>query len=126
MLFRDKKYLMQLYRTLRPEGRASIFMDDECAIEAKVKVLYGGKPTQKKEYWNPRLQMDIAGGYLHGGKSMEVFSLLLMIAAIVCALSADKIDTIVKGDKKVKKVIVVFSVGVLLVCTIAISTSILS
>ncbi|MCI9380149.1 MAG: protein CrcB-like protein [Dorea sp.] len=57
---------------------------------------------------------------------MEVFSLLLMIAAIVCALSADKIDTIVKGDKKVKKVIVVFSVGVLLVCTIAISTSILS
>ena len=43
-----------------------------------------------------------------------------MIAAIVCALFADRIDTVVKGDKKVKKVIIVFSVGVLLVCTIAI------
>lgn len=57
---------------------------------------------------------------------MEKFSVLLMIAAIVCALFADKIDTAIKGDKKVKKVIVVFSVGVLLVCTIAIVTSILA
>ncbi len=47
-----------------------------------------------------------------------------MITAIVCALFADKIDTAVKGDKKVKKVIVVFSVGVLLVCTIAIVASV--
>lgn len=57
---------------------------------------------------------------------MEKLSALLMIAAIVCALFADKIDTAVKGDKKVKKVIVVFSVGVLLVCTIAIVASILA
>lgn len=49
-----------------------------------------------------------------------LISVPLMIAAIVCALFADRIDTVVKGDKKVKKVIIVFSVGVLLVCTIAI------
>ena len=47
---------------------------------------------------------------------MKKFSVLLMILAIVCALFADKIDMAVKGNKKVKKVIVVFSVGVLLVC----------
>ena len=57
---------------------------------------------------------------------MKKFSVLLMILAIVCALFADKIDMAVKGDKKVKKVIVVFSVGVLLVCTIAIVASILA
>lgn len=57
---------------------------------------------------------------------MKKFSALLMILAIVCALFADKIDMAVKGNKKVKKVIVVFSVGVLLVCTIAIVTSILA
>ena len=55
---------------------------------------------------------------------VKIFVLLisvpLMIAAIVCALFADRIDTVVKGDKKVKKEIIVFSVGVLLVCTIAI------
>ena len=61
---------------------------------------------------------------------VKIFVLLisvpLMIAAIVCALFADRIDTVVKGDKKVKKVIIVFSVGVLLVCTIAILAIILS
>lgn len=57
---------------------------------------------------------------------MKKFSVLLMILAIVCALFADKIDMAVKGNKKVKKVIVVFSVGVLLVCTIAIIASILA
>ena len=61
---------------------------------------------------------------------VKIFVLLisvpLMIAAIVCALFADRIDTVVKGDKKVKKVIIVFSVGVLLVCTIAILARILS
>ena len=57
---------------------------------------------------------------------MKKFSMLLMILAIVCALFADKIDMAVKGNKKVKKVIVVFSVGVLLVCTIAIVASILA
>ena len=63
-----------------------------------------------------------------GGKSMgKIFVLLisvpLMIAAIVCVLFADKIDTVVKGDKEVKKVIVVFGVGALLVCTFAIVVS---
>ena len=62
---------------------------------------------------------------------MEKFSLLLMpvllmIVAIFCASFSDKIDMAVKGDKKVKKVIVIFSVGVLLICTIAIIASILS
>ncbi len=57
---------------------------------------------------------------------MKKFSVLLMILAIVCALFADKIDMAVKGNKKVKKVIVVFSVGVLLVCTIVIVASILA
>ena len=57
---------------------------------------------------------------------MKKFSVLLMILAIVCALFADKIDMAVKGNTKVKKVIVVFSVGVLLVCTIAIVASILA
>lgn len=57
---------------------------------------------------------------------MKKFSVLLMILAIVCALFADKIDMAVKGNKKVKKVIVIFSVGVLLVCTIAIVASILA
>ena len=61
---------------------------------------------------------------------VKIFVLLisvpLMIAAIVCALFADRIDTVVKGDKKVKKVIIVFSVGIFLVCTIAILASILS
>ena len=44
---------------------------------------------------------------------MKKFSVLLMILAIVCALFADKIDMAVKGNKKVKKVIVVFSVGII-------------
>ncbi len=51
---------------------------------------------------------------------------MLMIAAIVCALFSDKIDSAVKGDKQVKKVIVIFSVGVISVCTIAIIAGILS
>lgn len=36
---------------------------------------------------------------------MEKFSILLMIAAAVCALFSDKIDTEVKGDKKVKSIL---------------------
>ena len=55
-----------------------------------------------------------------------LISVPLMIVAIVCAIFADRIDTVVKGNKEVKKVIIVFSVGVLLVCTIAIRVSILS
>lgn len=58
---------------------------------------------------------------------MEKLSILLMIAAIACALFSDQIiDTKIKGDKKVKKVIIIFSIGILLVCTIAILASVLS
>lgn len=58
--------------------------------------------------------------------SVLFISVLLMIVAIVCTLFADRIDTIVKGDKKVKKVIVVFGVGVFLICALAIAVSILA
>ena len=58
--------------------------------------------------------------------SVLLISVPLMIVAIVCTLFADRIDTAAKGSKQVKKVIVVFSVGVLLVCTIAILAIILS
>ena len=57
---------------------------------------------------------------------MEKLSVLLMIVAIVCALFSDKIDLAVKGDKNIKKVMVIFSAGILSVCTIAVITSILS
>ena len=65
------------------------------------------------------------------GKSMEkipvlLISVPLMIAAIMCTLFAERIDTAVKGDKKVKKVIVVFGVGVFLICALAIAVSILA
>ena len=58
--------------------------------------------------------------------SVLLMPILLMIAAIFCALFSDTIDMAVNGGKQVKKVIVVFSVGVILVCTIAIIASILS
>lgn len=51
---------------------------------------------------------------------------LVMIVAIFCASFSDIIDTAVNGNKKVKKVIIVFSVGVISVCTIAVIASILS
>ena len=54
-----------------------------------------------------------------------LISVPLMIAAIMCTLLADRIDTVVKGNKKVKKVIVVFGVGVFLICAFAIVVSIL-
>lgn len=61
------------------------------------------------------------------GKFLVLFiSVPLMTAAVVCILFADRIDTVVKGDKDVKKVIVVSGVGVLLVCTLAIVVSILA
>ena len=53
-------------------------------------------------------------------------SVLLMIVALVCALFADKIDAAAKGDKKVKKVVRVFSVGVFLVGMIAVLASVLA
>ena len=58
--------------------------------------------------------------------SVLLISVPLMIAAIVCTLFADRIDTAVKGDKKVRKVIVVFSVGVFFICAFAIAVSILA
>ncbi len=51
---------------------------------------------------------------------MEKFSEWLIIAAIFSALFSDKIDKAVKGDKQVKKVILVFSAGALLICAIPI------
>ena len=58
--------------------------------------------------------------------SVLLISVPLMIAAIVCVLFADRIDTAVKGDKKVRKVIVAFSVGVFFICAFAIAVSILA
>ncbi len=58
--------------------------------------------------------------------SVLLMPILLMIAAIFCASFSDTIDMAVNVGKQVKKVIVVFSVGVILVCTIAIIASILS
>lgn len=55
-----------------------------------------------------------------------VFSVLLMILAIVFTLFSNKIDRAVKGEKKVQKVIVVFSMGVLLIGMITIMASVLS
>ena len=54
-----------------------------------------------------------------------LISVPLMKEDIVCTLFADRIDTVVKGDKKVKKVIVVFGAGVFLICAFAIVVSIL-
>ena len=58
--------------------------------------------------------------------SVLLISVPLMIVAIVFTLFADRIDTAVKGDKKVKKVIVVSGVGVFLICTFAIIVRILA
>ncbi len=55
-----------------------------------------------------------------------VLSVLLMILAIVFTLFSNKIDRAVKGEKKVQKVIVVFSMGVLLIGMITIMASVLS
>ena len=55
-----------------------------------------------------------------------LISVPLMIAAIMCTLLADRIDTVVKGNKKVKKVIVVFGVGIFFICALAIVVSILA
>ena len=50
---------------------------------------------------------------------MKVFLLLLIIVAILCALFANQIDTAVNGKQQVRKVILVFSIGTVLVCLIA-------
>lgn len=50
---------------------------------------------------------------------MKAFLLLLIIAAILCTLFANQIDTAVNGKQQVRKVILVFSIGTILVCLIA-------
>ena len=50
---------------------------------------------------------------------MKTFMLLLIIVAILCALFANQIDTAVNGKQQVRKVILVFSIGTVLVCLIA-------
>lgn len=52
---------------------------------------------------------------------MKIISILLIIAAIICALLSEKIDVAVNGNRKVKRVILIFSVGVALLCTIALA-----
>ena len=54
-----------------------------------------------------------------------VLSVLLMSLAIVFTLFSGKIDRAVKGEKKVQKVIVVFSMGVVLLGMITIMASVL-
>ena len=58
--------------------------------------------------------------------SVFLISVPLMIVAFVCVLFADRIDTSVQGNKEVKKVIVVFGVGTLVVCTFAIVVSMIA
>lgn len=47
----------------------------------------------------------------------------LLIPAIFLAVFSEKIDMAVKADKSLKKVILVFSTGVIIVCSIAIIVS---
>lgn len=53
------------------------------------------------------------------GKSMEIMWIFLILA-IVCALFSDKIDAAFKADQKLKRIILIFSGGILLVCMIAV------
>ena len=57
---------------------------------------------------------------------MERSLALFIMAAILCALFSDRIDMAVKGEQRVKKVILVFSAGVCSVCMIAVIAGILS
>lgn len=49
---------------------------------------------------------------------------LFLLAAIVCALFSDQIDKIFAMDNQLKKVLLVFSAGVFLVCIIGAAASI--
>lgn len=49
---------------------------------------------------------------------------LLLLAAIVCALFSDQIDKMFVMDNQLKKVLLVFSAGVFLVCMIGVAASI--
>lgn len=57
---------------------------------------------------------------------MEIISVSLIIVALACALFSGQIDMAVNGEKKVQRVIVTFSVGVVFICAIAIVAGILS
>lgn len=59
---------------------------------------------------------------------LKVLLWILLAFAVVCVILSDRIDRAVHADndKKLKKVIVVFSVGVILVCTIGIIATALS
>ena len=59
---------------------------------------------------------------------LKVLLWILLAFAVVCVLLSDRIDRAVRADndKKLKKVIVVFGVGVILVCTIGIIATALS
>jgi len=56
----------------------------------------------------------------------RIMCCILLVFAIVCIILSDRIDRAVNADKKLKKVIVTFTVGVILVCTIAIIATALS
>ncbi len=51
---------------------------------------------------------------------------LILLAAILCALFSDQIDIAVKGDRKVRKILIVTCIGVLLIYAIAIAAMIFS
>lgn len=57
---------------------------------------------------------------------LKVILWIFLVFAIVCILLSDKMDRAANADKKLKKVIVTFSVGVILICTIAILATALS
>ena len=51
---------------------------------------------------------------------------LLLLAAIVCALFSDQIDKMFAMDDQLKKVLLLFSAGIFLVCMIGVAVSIFS
>ena len=59
-------------------------------------------------------------------KMSLILSWIILIIVIVSVLLSNKINRAVNVDKKIKKVIVVFSFGVLLICTIVVISTVLS
>ncbi len=59
-------------------------------------------------------------------KMSLILSWIILIIVIVSVLLSNKINRAVNVDKKLKKVIVVFSFGVLLICTIVVIATVLS
>jgi hypothetical protein len=56
---------------------------------------------------------------LRRSKKMKI-SWILIILPIVCAIFSDKIDSTVKGNKKVRNVILIFCGGVFLISAVGI------